>query len=455
MTAPVMPSAPAARPASTGGASDAGNTASAAPFASALDGALAQGRGSVDDGTGGDHEQESEQPPGTVVAGGTAADGVLPLGVATSFWALALGTPQAIGPATDAEAAVAGTGLPGAPGSTAAGTVLAAAVGADASAVPAPGGTPATPTGPAASAAGAVVTGGGVLPAPGTAAAPEAAAALGRALAAAAVPAATGTVSASAATAGPVAPVVAEVTAAAAGVATAGDTATAAPDPAPAGSPAAAGTALPGVGNPSSAGADTAGTGQDAGGSTPGDGAAEPTTAGISGPAPATPAAATADADGATGAAATLPVAGQVARQVAVLRGAADGSHTMTLVLTPETLGPVEVSVTVTKGTVDLMLRGAHEQGRAALLDALPELRRDLESAGLVTAKLEVSKDSGGSWLDRHNAGQQDQPGSGERPGQHGQPDGRSRPWLRPADSGETRTVPTTGTASSGVDVRV
>ena len=37
----------------------------------------------------------------------------------------------------------------------------------------------------------------------------------------------------------------------------------------------------------------------------------------------------------------------------------------------------------VSKGAVDLTLRGAHEQGRAALLDALPDLRRDLEAAGL------------------------------------------------------------------------
>jgi flagellar hook-length control protein FliK len=148
-------------------------------------------------------------------------------------------------------------------------------------------------------------------------------------------------------------------------------------------------------------------------------------------------------------------VAAQVARQVAVLRGAPDGSHTMTLVLTPETLGPVEVSVTVTQGTVDLVLRGAHEQSRVALLDALPDLRRDLESAGLVTSKLEVAKDSGGSWLDRHPAGQQAQQGFGERPGQQAPAEGRSRPWLRTADSAETRTTPTTGSASSGVDVRV
>ena len=79
----------------------------------------------------------------------------------------------------------------------------------------------------------------------------------------------------------------------------------------------------------------------------------------------------------------------------------------MTLVLTPENLGPVEVSVTLSKGTVDLTLRGAHEQGRAALLDGLPDLRRDLETAGLTCSRLEVDRDTGGSWLARHSAQQQ------------------------------------------------
>jgi flagellar hook-length control protein FliK len=76
-------------------------------------------------------------------------------------------------------------------------------------------------------------------------------------------------------------------------------------------------------------------------------------------------------------------------------------------VLTPDTLGPVEVQVTLSKGTVDLTLRGAHEHGRAALLDALPDLRRDLESAGLNPSRLDVDRDTGGSWLGRHAAQQQ------------------------------------------------
>ena len=104
----------------------------------------------------------------------------------------------------------------------------------------------------------------------------------------------------------------------------------------------------------------------------------------------------------------------------------------MTLVLTPDTLGPVEVQVTLQKGTVDLTLRGAHEHGRAALLDALPDLRRDLEAAGLTPSRLEVDRDSGGAWLDRHSAQQQaatQQQGFGDRGGRQDRADNRSRPW--------------------------
>jgi flagellar hook-length control protein FliK len=161
-----------------------------------------------------------------------------------------------------------------------------------------------------------------------------------------------------------------------------------------------------------------------------------------------------ASAEGATGAGAAQPVGGQVARQVAVLRGAADGSHTMTLVLTPDTLGPVEVQVTVSKGSLDLTLRGAHEHGRAALLDALPDLRRDLEQAGLSVASAEVDRDTGGSGLSDRSAQYADrQQGFGDR-GQQGRGDNRARPWLGAADTSGGPTPPTQRTTSSGLDVR-
>jgi flagellar hook-length control protein FliK len=124
----------------------------------------------------------------------------------------------------------------------------------------------------------------------------------------------------------------------------------------------------------------------------------------------------------------------------------------MTVVLTPENLGPVQVQVTLDRGTVDLQLRGAHEHGREALMAALPDLRRDLESAGLTCNRLDVDRDTGGSWT----AQQQGSPSDGG--GRPGQGENRPRPWVRPADLGEGRPVltPTSAMSSAaGLDVRV
>jgi flagellar hook-length control protein FliK len=144
------------------------------------------------------------------------------------------------------------------------------------------------------------------------------------------------------------------------------------------------------------------------------------------------------------------PVSGQVAQQVAVLRTAPDGTHTMTVVLTPETLGPVEVQVTLSQGAVDLSLRSATEAGRVALLEALPDLRRDLAGAGLTCTNASVDRDAGGSWASAQ------QHATGDRAGRHGQPDGRGRPWLRGTDVDAGRSAPVgTAVPSSGLDVRV
>jgi hypothetical protein len=151
------------------------------------------------------------------------------------------------------------------------------------------------------------------------------------------------------------------------------------------------------------------------------------------------------------------PVAGQLAPAVATLASGPDGSHTMTLVLTPETLGPVEIRVTVHNGTIDLGLRGASDAGRAALLDALPDLRRDLESSGLSCSRLQVDREQAGSGHSQDRAGWQQSPDGGRGQGQgqgRGPADDRGRPWL-PTDPGGSRPAPApTHPASSRLDVR-
>ncbi|RFU22869.1 flagellar hook-length control protein FliK [Geodermatophilus marinus] len=129
----------------------------------------------------------------------------------------------------------------------------------------------------------------------------------------------------------------------------------------------------------------------------------------------------------------SAPVAGQVATHVAVLRHGPDGTHTMTVVLTPEHLGPVEVRVTLTDGVVDLAMRSATEAGRQALQDALPELRRDLQTAGLTCSGASVDRDAGGGWgaAGQHAPGQQapDQQAPGHQGGGRHRPDAGEPPW--------------------------
>jgi flagellar hook-length control protein FliK len=135
---------------------------------------------------------------------------------------------------------------------------------------------------------------------------------------------------------------------------------------------------------------------------------------------------------------------------VAQLAGGPDGTHTMTLVLTPETLGTVEVRVTVHHGTVDLTLRHASEAGRAALLDALPDLRRDLEGSGLTCSKLDVGRDSGSAWTSSQQQGAEQQRAAAREAA-----DGRGRGWHRGAEPEAGRPVPAAHPMSSGLDVRV
>ena len=125
------------------------------------------------------------------------------------------------------------------------------------------------------------------------------------------------------------------------------------------------------------------------------------------------------------------PVAAQLSRQLAVLTNAPDGSSTMTLVITPDDLGPVSIEATVTGGTLHLTLHGAHEHGRHALADALPDLRRDLEAAGITLNRLEVGADTGGGSSPWARAAQQQLAGSAGGQG-HARPAGRESARLDP-----------------------
>ncbi|GAB4082710.1 flagellar hook-length control protein FliK [Modestobacter muralis] len=151
------------------------------------------------------------------------------------------------------------------------------------------------------------------------------------------------------------------------------------------------------------------------------------------------------------------PVAEQLGRHLAVLRSAPDGSQTMTVVVTPDDLGPVTIAVTVSDGTLDLTLQGAHDASRRALLDALPDLRRDLEGAGLSLSSLEVDTTSGDAGPGSRSAQQQllDARAGQQGSGQPGQQAPRGRAWGAAPEHLTTGTPTTDTSTSSGVDVRV
>lgn len=184
----------------------------------------------------------------------------------------------------------------------------------------------------------------------------------------------------------------------------------------------------------------------------------QPDTVSLDGATETTPAASTPIVRGAadTAPAATpaavreVPVATQVVRQVAVLRGAPDGAYTMTVQMTPDELGPVQVKVTFEGGSVDMTLRTAHEHGRSALIQALPDLRRDLEGAGLSCNTVEVDVDGDqSSWF----SSQPDADGNHDE--QH-QGDRRARSGMPSGDQSDNPPVATDDQSTSpGVDLRM
>lgn len=182
------------------------------------------------------------------------------------------------------------------------------------------------------------------------------------------------------------------------------------------------------------------------------------TTPMTAGPAPATTTTTTAQASVATlpAPAPTAPrpvhVAHQFATQLAALTGAANGVHTMTIQITPDDLGPVQVQVTLTDGVVDMNVLTALEVGRDTITQAAPDLRRYLEAAGLTCNSVEVDLNNDqSSWLSQPDAEQnfeERQPTNGRE--QAGTPSGDiDEPTTAPV---ATRSPSST---STGVDLQM
>jgi flagellar hook-length control protein FliK len=149
--------------------------------------------------------------------------------------------------------------------------------------------------------------------------------------------------------------------------------------------------------------------------------AAEP---GMSDAAPTAPVvAAPADARAATASAAPAPAAPvprhvllpQLSAPVLSLARAADGEHSVTLTVSPESLGPVTVRAHIAAGVIHLELHAPSEAGREALRAILTDLRRDLAVAA-PGSSLAMSSDgsaAGPSADGRQGAGGRSDTGAG------------------------------------------
>jgi flagellar hook-length control protein FliK len=131
--------------------------------------------------------------------------------------------------------------------------------------------------------------------------------------------------------------------------------------------------------------------------------------------------------------------AGQLARPIFTLAAAGPGSHTMTISITPDTLGPVTVRAHVSPEGIRVELFAPTDLGRDAIRAILPDLRKDLAGAG-VGANLDLSS--------------QNQPSDfGDRRGDTGSRPGRA--YIVPTGilADEDDVAPTRILTTSSIDV--
>lgn len=107
-----------------------------------------------------------------------------------------------------------------------------------------------------------------------------------------------------------------------------------------------------------------------------------------------------------------VPLNTQLARPILTVVAAGDGTHTLTVTVTPERLGPVTVQAVVAGDKLRLELFAPTEQAREAVRGILGELRRDLAGTGLHTS-LGLSSDDAPSKQGNGQLSQQNQSGPG------------------------------------------
>lgn len=137
------------------------------------------------------------------------------------------------------------------------------------------------------------------------------------------------------------------------------------------------------------------------------------------------------------------PLGPQLTSSVLPLRAGGDGSHQLIIALHPEQLGPVNVHVRITGDAMTIQLASGTQDAHETLRAALPELRHELQAAGLGTAQL--SLDGGGTAAFSGSGGQRDTFRNGRSALQN--------PVVEPVALTARASVPrTSGVSDSGLD---
>jgi flagellar hook-length control protein FliK len=151
------------------------------------------------------------------------------------------------------------------------------------------------------------------------------------------------------------------------------------------------------------------------------------------------------------------PLAAQLAPPIVRLREAAPGEHVLTVAVTPENLGPVQVRAHVGPEGVRVELVAPTDEARRALAAMLPDLRRDLAQGALGTsvqiAPASASAQSGqtGTSTNGQSAFGAPQNGVGAGAGQAGQ-QGSGAPGAGDSGAGSGSRQGSAGSPPSRLD---
>lgn len=139
------------------------------------------------------------------------------------------------------------------------------------------------------------------------------------------------------------------------------------------------------------------------------------------------------------------PLGPQLTSSVLPLRAGGDGSHQLIIALHPEQLGPVNVHVRILGDAMTIQLASGTQDAHETLRAALPELRHELQAAGLGTAQLSLDGGGGGTTGFSDSSGQRES----SRNGRNAVANPVAEPVIRTTRANVPRA---TGAIDSGLD---